>query len=480
MKVNLRAILFIVGIIICGIAGAMLGPLFFDILRCGGRCSRVFIPSGLICIFVGVSTIITYRFDTKSFSISRSDTFLLVVTLWIIVSIFGALPFYFYHGTELTFIQSLFESVSGITTTGVTVYPDVESLPRAIHLWRFILHFIGGVGIVAIGIVILPAMRVGGMQLFSLENSDKTQKILPRASQIAGLFVVVYCLIVLFFAVLLKLSGMTAFDSLCHSISAISTGGFSTKTSGIVFFKNPQIFLIVSLAMFVGGISFIEIIKCFKFGFGVFFKNQQTLCYLKIVLISIILPLVFVFVTEKGRVSMSHVSGYVLRVVSSISTTGFDSDDGSIGMALKVLLFTLAIIGGCSGSTSGGIKIFRIQVLFRVLKHHIAQTISPYEIKSSTYQGQKISDSLVTSVISFFSVLAMVFIVSVVLVSLGSELDEIKSCKAVVSCLFNLGYDINIVQIPPIAKIILIIDMIIGRLEIIPIFIIFTHGYWKK
>jgi trk system potassium uptake protein TrkH len=188
----------------------------------------------------------------------------------------------------------------------------------------------------------------------------------------------------------------------------------------------------------------------------------------------------YAFITGHSQISLSKIPDYVLRIVSSISTTGFDSDDGSGGITSKILLFTLAIIGGCSGSTSGGIKIFRIQVLYRVLKHHIKQTITPYEVKLSTYQGQRISDSLITSVISFFAVLVLVFVISVVLISLTTGLDEVRSCGAVVSCLFNLGYDIKIGQIPPSAQTILIIDMIIGRLEIIPLFIICNYAYWKR
>ena len=477
MGINFRSVIFINGIVVCGLALAMAVPMLFDLFWYSGKCVGIFAPSILASIFLGGLMVFSCR-STGKFAFTRQDTFLLVVTLWLGTSIICAFPFYVYSGVNLRFMSALFESVSGITTTGATIYPDVEILPRALNLWRFVLHFIGGVGIVAIGIIVLPVMRIGGMQLFLTENSDKSQRFFPRAAQTIRFFIGVYILLIGIFAICLKASGMELFDSVCHSISAISTGGFSTRNSGIEFFKSSQIELVMSMGMFIGGITFLEIVRCLKNGPKSFFSNQQTLGYFKLVSFMILIPVIVGVISRGDAVSFSGIANHIFQVVSAITTTGVDFSKSYLHS--NIVLILLAVIGGCSGSTTGGIKIFRIQILYAILKNHIRKIIRPFDVSIPKYQAKRIDDNLITSVVSFIAVLVSIFVISVIILDFLSGGNSLESAYSTVSCLFNLGYGADFANLPPVSKFVLICDMIIGRLEIIPVVIVLNRIFWKR
>ncbi len=464
MKIDLRAISYINGIVICCLAGAMLIPLVYDFFINFGRCFKIFAPAILASVFLGGLIILSCRTNEK-LNIKRTDLSLLVVSIWISSAIVCAFPFYVYPGVNLKFASALFEAVSGITTTGATVYQNVEILPRALNLWRFILHFIGGVGIIAIGIVILPIMKIGGMELFQTENSDKSQKFFPKATQTIGFFIWLYVLLIGTIALCLRLSGMPLFDSVCHGISAISTGGFSTKNSGIEFFNSNQIKLIMSIGMFIGGITFLEIIKCFKNGINSFLRNTQTNGYLKLVFFTIFVPIIVETIVNND-ITFDGITSHIFLTISAITTTGLDFSDGY--MHSDTILATLAVIGSCSGSTTAGIKIFRIQILFAILAAHIKKLSHPYDASMPKYQGKRIDENLTHSVIAYILALTLTFVTSCVLLGLTENASFPEAVRHVTSCLFNLGYGQNFAALHIGSKAILILDMIAGRLEILP------------
>ena len=474
--VNIRSVIYINGVVVCCLAGVLALPLVYDCIFNNAECFGVFAPSIIANIFLGGLMVLSCRTTNKLFLTSK-DTFLLVFTIWISVAIICSFPFYVYSGVKLKFISALFESVSGITTTGATVYQNVEILPRALNLWRFILHFIGGVGIIAIGIIILPVMRIGGMQLFQTENSDKSQKIFPRATQTIKFFIGLYLLLICLFSFCLKISGMSTFDSICHGISAISTGGFSTKNLGIEFFKSTQIKLIMSFGMFIGGITFLEIIKCFKIQIRSFLSSQQVTGYLKLVLFMIFIPIFIALLTGEEHVTLDAIATHVYATISAITTTGLHVTSFNPS---NMLMLLLAITGGCSGSTTGGIKIFRIQILFSVLKNHICKLVRPFDISLPKYQGKKIDDALTKSVITFLLSLIVVFAISCILLEISTNMIFSEITYRVFSCLFNLGCGEHFDVLPTASKIVLICDMIAGRLEVIPAFIIFSKVFWKE
>lgn len=471
MDINIKPTIFINGIVICCLAIVMTIPLVLDLILWSGSSFNIFLSAIIACVFLG-GLMIFSCYSKEEISFSKIEIFFLVVSIWCITSIVGAFPFYAYSKIKLSFVSALFESVSGITTTGCSVYPNVEILPRAINLWRFILHFIGGVGIVAIGIFILPIMRIGGMQLFLTENSDKTQKILPRASQIVGFFIGVYTIFIVIFAILLKLSGLTLFDSVCHAISAISTGGFSTKNSGIIGFQNFQTEIIMSLAMFIGGITFLEIVRSFKYGIKTFWNNIQIKTYIKLTIVMTITPILIALLNNKID-SIMDISSYILQTISAITTTGLDYP--SKYLHPQLLLILLALIGGCSGSTTSGIKIFRIQILWAVLKNQINKLLKPFDVSVPKYQNKKIDESLLISIASFFFALTIVFVCSVGIIELVTGKNISECVFSVSSCLFNLGYDFNISEFGKVSQIVFLCDMLIGRLEFIPFIVVLSQ-----
>ncbi len=471
MDFNIKSTIFINGIVICCLAAAMTIPLLLDLILWQGNSANIFLSAIIACVFFG-GLMIFSCYSREEISFSKIEIFFLVVSIWCVVSIVASFPFYAYSKIKLPFILALFESVSGITTTGCSVYQNVEVLPRALNLWRFILHFVGGVGIVAIGIFMLPIMRIGGMQLFLTENSDKTQKILPRASQVVGFFIGIYAIFIFIFSILLKLSGMPLFDSVCHAISAISTGGFSTRNSGIMAFQNPKIEIIISIAMFVGGLTFLEIVLSFKYGIKTFWNNAQIKTYIKLCVILTIMPILIALANNKIS-SMKDISSFIFQIISTITTSGLDYQSKYIHPQFAFIL--LAIIGGCSGSTTSGIKIFRIQILWSVLKNQINKILKPYDISIPKYQNKKIDESLLISIISFFFALAIVFIISVGIVEFTTS-KEISECVcSVCSCLFNLGYDFNISEFDKVSQIVFLCDMIIGRLEFVPAIVVLSQ-----
>lgn len=488
MAVNARAVSFLNGIVLCGLAVTMLIPLVYDIAFCFANNIWIFIPSITICLFFGISTILSCRVS-PGFTFSRQDIYLVVVCFWLVIAFFSAFPFYFSQDCKLSFVSALFESTSGITTTGATVYGDVEKIPESLMLWRFILHFIGGVGIVAIAIVALPMMRIGGMQLFQTENSDKSQKILPRVSQIAAFFIFTYVLIIGIFAILLNIYGMTPFDSICHSISAIATGGFSTKNAGIASFDSRKIEFIIGIAMFVGGITFFELVNTFKNGFRSFCKNQQTRLYIKLVCGIVAVFIVVSFIQSEDNISVKNAVSLFFELVSALTTTGFNLTDGSyFNSFFKIFFFVLPMIGGCSGSTTGGVKLFRLQIMYEVIKTHMKHLINPFSVVVPKYQGSIIQNNVVTSIVTFFVLLVISFILSVFAVCILSQNDIGVCVGAVCACLFNSGFTIDFLTTSQMVyvdmnvgvKVVLMFDMLIGRLEVIPMFMIFTTAFWKK
>ena len=473
LLINFRTIIFINGVIACSFGILMLIPLLVELFTNSGNCSYIFITSIISCLILG--GIIISACKSKNFTLTRSDAFILVVLAWITSSFVSSFPFYIYHGYKLDFISAFFESVSGITTTGATIYKNVEILPLSLNIWRFILHFIGGIGVIAISLLVMPIMRIGGMQLFQIENSDKSQKFLSKSYQVIAYFILVYCAIILLTAIALSANGMNLVDSICYSISAVSTGGFSNKNYDIITIHNSTIELILSVAMLFGSITIIEVVKAFKCNVFTFFKNQQIRTFLMFVLLLVFLPILFQLITDISSLSYKKITSHTFQVISAITTTGFDTSHNYINP--KILLILFAIIGGCSGSTTGGIKIFRLQILYAILKHHISKLSSQNSITFPKYNGTKIDDSLTISVISYIILLVFVFVLSLIVLALFSDRSISSCCYSICSCLFNLGYDINFYTFSIAPKCILIFDMIIGRLEIIPIFVALSQVF---
>ena len=482
MKINIGAVAFLNGVVLCCLAVVMCVPLFYDVAFCASQNIKLFLVAIAVCMFFGLCSVLAYKRKLNALSIQ--DMYLTTTCFWIVVSLFSAIPFYLYNFEKsdfiFAFLSAFFESTSGITTTGATIYQDVETLPQSLMLWRFILHLIGGAGIVAIALLVSPMLRVGGLHLFQTENSDKSEKFALRVTQTASFFVFTYFAIIFITTLLLANADLSWFDAFCHSVSAISTGGFSTKNIGVSAFNNKYAELILMFAMLIGGLAFVEIMYSLKKGFKNFFTDNQTKIYVKLILFTVILITLYqIFI---GCFSINSIISIVFDIISSITTAGLNLNNNYHSAPfLLIVMIILLTTGGCSGSTTGGIKLFRVRIMYLAIKNYIKPILQPFSVQKNEYNKITLQPVFM-SVFVFLTLLLFTFIFSSIIISLFSNYSLNIIFAAVFSCLFNAGFDIyfltaeNIAfcDLNTISQLVLIIDMIMGRLELLPIFIAIT------
>jgi trk system potassium uptake protein TrkH len=396
----------------------------------------------------------------------------------------AGLPFY-WSALDISFTDACFEAVSALTTTGSTVFSNLDHTPKGILLWRAILQWLGGIGIVVMAMTIFPALRIGGMQLFRSEFSDRSEKILPRVSQIASALLTIYVSFTVMCCVFLSLCGMSTFDSICHAMSAISTGGFSTRDGSIASFDSPSIELILSIFMFIGGSTLILYVRVWN-GDMRALNDSQLKTYAGYTAFFVILLSMWFYFTHNMPL-LSVIRQVSFSVISVITSTGFTVCNYSHwGPFASLILFMLFFSGGCTGSTAGGIKIFRFQVLYQFVKNHLLHLRRPYGVYIPMYQGQKINDTVSISVFSFFAL----YIFTVIVLALGLSLmnfDFVSSFTGAASALGNTGQGLgqiigpltNFATLATGPKCVLMIGMILGRLELLTVIVLLTPSFWK-
>lgn len=426
------------------------------------------------------------NYSSQKTELRVREAFLLTTFSWVTTSFFAALPIY-WSSLDLSFIDSWFETVSALTTTGSTVITHLDNAPKGVLLWRSILQWLGGTGIILMALTVLPILRIGGMQLFRSEFSDRSEKILPRVSQISSAIVSVYLLFSVICFILLKLAGMSYFDAACHMMSTVSTGGLSTHNTSLGFYNNYMIELITIIFMIIGGATYILYIKLWQGNFKSIYQDSQLRAFLLSMLVaSFIITLWNWSNTDIGF--FSALRDGTFTTVSIMTTTGFATTDYTLwGSFPLIIVFILSIIGGCTGSTSGGIKVFRLQVLAAVAHSHLKQLRRQHGVYVPTYQNQKISENVAMSVLTFMSLFFLVTIIMASLLTLF-QLDILNAFAAAIAAIANTGTGITTLIGPggthaPLSdgcKLILMIGMILGRLEILTVFVIFMPSFWRN
>jgi trk system potassium uptake protein TrkH len=479
-----RAVFYLIGILLSIISGAMLIPLSVELFvyRTGGW--RGFAISAFITGLVGTLLVLSNRYEGKT-ELRVREAFLLTAASWVATSFFAGLPF-FWSTLSLGFHDCWFESVSALTTTGSTVLAHLDRVPRGILLWRALLQWLGGTGIIVMAMTILPILRIGGMQLFRNEFSDRSEKILPRLSQIASAILSIYLGFTLICAILLHFAGMKWFDAICHAMGTVSTGGLSTKDLSIGAYHSFSIELILMVFMLIGGTTFILFVKLWHRNFKAVWKDSQVRAYLSTIAIASLLATFWLMIHQDADflTGLRHAS---FAVISVITSTGYCTEDYALWGAFPlVLFFLLSLIGGCTGSTSGGIKIFRFQVLVAVALSHMRQLRRSHGVYLPTYQGQKISENISTSVFTFITLYAFCLMMLAGGLSICG-LDFITSLTGAASALGNLGPGLGpligplgtfaSLEIAP--KCLLMFGMILGRLELLAILILFMPSFWR-
>ena len=478
-----KTVFFLIGVLLIVLGAAMLAPYFLQIYYKEG--SHSFISASFVTMFIGVLFILANL--EKDFKLNLKQTFLFSSLAWVMVATFGSLPFLL-STQDFNFSEAFFESMSGITTTGATIISDLDNSPKSILLWRAIMQWLGGIGIVVMAITILPLLKVGGMQLFKMEGSDSTEKILPRAIEVAAIIISTYIILTLMCGFFYWIFGMTIFDSISHAMTTIATGGFSTHNDSIGFFQSSNIEIVASIFIILGSIPFISYLKFTQGNKKIFFQDVQIRGLIYLLIISIIIMFLYLLLIsyESNLLEKIRISSF--NVISILSGTGYVTDDfGLWGKFSLIFFLVLMFIGGCAGSTACGIKIFRLQMLLIFLKNQVKKLISPNSVIVTKYNNQKISDNFINSVIIFIFTFLFIFLIIAMLLSI-SGLDFITSISGAASAISNVGPGLgdvigpngNYKEIPNISKWILSAGMLLGRLELFAVLVLFFPSFWRS
>ena len=477
-----KTVFFMIGVLLVVLGASMLIPYIMQLVY--NENSHSFIASSFVTIFIGILFILA-NLD-KDFKLNLRQTFLFSTLAWLMVAVFGSLPFIL-SPKEFTFSEAFFESMSGITTTGATIITDLDNSPKSILLWRALMQWLGGIGIVVMAITILPLLKVGGMQLFKMEGSDNAEKILPRTVEVATIIILTYFTLTLLCGIFYWLFGMSIFDSISHAMTTIATGGFSTHNDSIGFFKNSNIEIIASIFIVLGSIPFISYLKFVHGNKKIFFQDVQIKGLIYLLLISIIIMFLYLLFIENESNVLDKIRISSFNVISILSGTGYVTDDFGLWGKFSLIFFLfLMFVGGCAGSTACGIKIFRLQMLLIFLKNQIKKLISPNIVIITKYNNQKISDTFINSVIVFIFSFLFIFFIIAMLLSI-SGLDFLTSISGAASAISNVGPGLgdmigpngNYKALPDLSKWILSIGMLLGRLELFAVLVLFFPSFWR-
>jgi trk system potassium uptake protein TrkH len=481
--IDFRPALFVIGILLTTLSVAMLAPFAIDIVD-GNPDWQVFAGAGLLTLFVGGVLVLTNRSPVRRLSIRQA--FILTAASWLALTTFAALPFVF-SGLKMTYTDAFFEAMSGITTTGSTVITGLDQAPRGILLWRALLQWLGGIGIIVMAIAVLPMLRVGGMQLFKVEAFDTQEKILPRAGQISVWITIVYLGLTAIWWLGLWLLGMTGFDAIIHAMTTIATGGYSSSDGSVGAFGSRAIEVFIIAGMLMGSMPFLYYLRIVRAGSLMVFRDSQVKCFLAVVLISS-LSVSFWLWNEQHEPLVDALIVGTFNTVSLMTGTGYTSGDyQSWGAFPIVVLFFLMFVGGCAGSTSCGIKIFRFQVLFSTVKAQFRRLLQPHGIFVPHYNNRPVQDDVIQSVMNFFFLFIAVFVVlAIALGSLG--LDYMTAITGAATAICNVGPAMGPIlgptgtftSLPDTAKWLLSAGMLFGRLEIFTVLVLFLPSFWRN
>ncbi|GAB4323692.1 MAG: TrkH family potassium uptake protein [Bacteroidales bacterium] len=439
-----------------------------------------FILSGLITLSPGSLLLLTGT--KRSYTIKKRDAYLTVSISWLILGFIGSLPFIVSHAIP-SVLDALFESFSGFTTTGASILDDIESLPKSILFWRSLTHWIGGIGIIILVIIVLPSLKISGYHLFSVESSLQ-EKIKPRVKSIGKSLFAVYLFLTAFEFLLLKAGNMNWFESACHSFGTIATGGFSPKSDSIAGYSD-YIQYVIMVFMLLSGINFTVHYYLLTGRVSKIGQNEELKFYLKVIALFGTIITIILMSYSGLPFGEAFRKGW-FQVVSIITCTGFATDDYMVWpVSAWVLLFFAMFLGGSTGSTAGGIKMARYLILIKNIRQFYIRALNPHVVYPIKLNKNVISQEMNQSILVFITTYFIVFVIgSALLMSTGLSLAT--SAGSAATCMAGIGPGLeatgpasNYAHIPGIAKAILIALMLIGRLEIFSVLVLFTRSYWK-
>jgi trk system potassium uptake protein len=479
---NLKIIIRVLGLLLL-VEGFSMLIAFFVALGFHGGDAIAFIQSSLICILPGL-TALAFTANAPR-NISKREGFVIVALVWLVFSLFGSLP-YVLSGAIPNYTNAFFETMSGFTTTGSSILEDIESLPQGILFWRSLTQWLGGMGIIVLSLSFMPIFGIGGMQLFAAEVPGPTpDKISPKIHQTARMLWLIYLLFTTLETLLLRIGGMNWFDSICHSLTTMATGGFSTKQASIAHWDSPFIHYVIIFFMIVAGTNFSLTYIVLKGNVGRIFKDEEFKYYMLFILGFTVLIFSGLLITTTIGIEKTFRDS-LFQVVSIITTTGYATADYLTWKPiLTILIFALFFFGGSAGSTGGGIKIMRIVVLLKNSYYELRRIVHPNAIIPVRFNQHSVDTKIVNNVLAFFMFYMIVFFISTIIFMLF-EPDIETSMGAVATSLGNIGPGIGAVgpsetflHIHPVGKWFLSFLMMLGRLELFTILVLFSPAFWK-
>lgn len=443
---------------------------------------RVFFASAVFTVFMGGLMLLS-SMSHQPFKVGIKEGFVLTTFSWVTIAAFAAIPFI---GVGLSYTDAFHESMSGLTTTGSTVIVGLDQLPRGLLLWRALLQGIGGFGIVVTAIIILPFLRVGGMQLFQAERPDRSEKILPRAGELVTAAAGIYAALLIACTTVYRILGMTFFDAVCHALTTVATAGFSTHDESFAFFASPSLEVAAIVFMILGALPFVMFIRVTNGDLKAPWRDAQVRGLVLFIMAVSLLMAVWLMST-RDIAFLDAIRLTAFNVTSIVTTTGFASTDYTAwGTFSFGMFFLLMFVGGCSGSTAGGIKIYRLQVAGMLTRGYLQQLISPNRVVTLVYNGRRLPEDVPFSVIAFLAVyMATIGVFTVVLAALG--LDFVTALSASASAISTIGPALgdtvgpsgSFSTLPSAAKWVLSVAMLLGRLELFTVLVLFRPEFWR-
>ena len=477
---NYKTVFFTLGILQIILGVSMFVPIIVQFIY--AEIDSSFFGASIVTIVFGALFFLTnIDHDRK---VNLQQAFLLTALSWLSVAVFGSLPFIF-SSMEMSITDAFFESMSGITTTGSTIISNLENAPKGILLWRAILQWLGGIGIIVMAITLMPIMNVGGMQLFKISSNDSSEKILPKSKEIALRLIYIYSALTAVCAISYWIFGMGKFDSLTHSMTTIATGGFSNYNQSIGYFNSVYIEISSMVFIILGSVPFIAYIKFLNGNKKIFSSDAQIRSFLKIIIMSIIILSFYLFLTNNENFSFRSI---FFNTISILTGTGYvNAEFDSWGSFPITIFLALMFIGGCAGSTTCGIKIFRIQILYLFILNQLKKIIYPKGVFLIKYDQNSVDEKFIASIISFIFFYFVIFFILAALLSL-TGLDFITALSGAATSISNVGPGLGPIigpngdfsSLPDISKWILSVGMILGRLELFAILVLFLPSFWRN
>ncbi|OCG23689.1 potassium transporter [Gilliamella sp. wkB108] len=478
-----RSIIRIVGLLITLLSVFMLLPALVALIYRDGA-GAIFVRSFIAAFILGCLLWLPNR--NHRHELSTREGFFIVVLFWVVLGTIGAFPFIFDHHINLNLTTAFFESFSSLTTTGATTIVQLDHLPKALLFYRQLLQWLGGMGIIVLAVAILPLLGVGGMQLYRAEipGPQKDSKMRPRIAETAKTLWSIYILLTTLCAICLWFAGMDVFDAISHSFSTISMGGFSTHDQNLAYFNSATINYIVTLFLILSGCNFaLHFASLSGFSLKVYWRDQEFRTFVFILLILIIICASVIYIYQPNReLSPDKI---VLQVVSVVATVGFTVDDiNTWPSSLPIFLLCASFIGGCAGSTGGGLKVVRVLLLFMQGSRELKRLIHPNAIYTLKLNHRVVPERIIEAVWGFFSAYALVFLISLFII-MASGIDATDSFYVVASSLNNLGVGLgsvsdNFASVSDMVKWVMVVDMLFGRLEIFTLLVLFTPTFWRS